>query len=62
VDYLGKNPKGYNARQIVKVAEDLGYNASIQEGPPKKYDIIIIDDGILDMGYPCYDENPYQNI
>ncbi|MBC7119003.1 MAG: hypothetical protein H5T36_00990 [Methanobacteriaceae archaeon] len=57
VDYLGNNPKGYNARQIVKVAEDLGYNASIQEGPPEKYDIIIIDDGIFDMGYPSYDEN-----
>ncbi|MDI9624029.1 MAG: cysteine peptidase family C39 domain-containing protein [Methanothermobacter sp.] len=57
VDYLGNNPHGYNAYELVKVAEHFGYNASIQEGPPQKYDIIIIDDGALDIGYECYDEN-----
>lgn len=57
VDYLGNDPRGYTARQLVKVAEHFGYNASIHEGPPGKYDIIVIDDGSLDIGYPCYDEN-----
>ncbi len=60
VDYLGNNPKGYSPQEIVKAAKHFGYNAIIDTGPPEEYDIIVIDDGILDLGYPSYDANHTQ--
>lgn len=57
VDYIGNNPNGYNPQEIVKAAEHFGYNAIIDTGPPKEYDIIVINDGAGDIGYPSYNAN-----